>query len=34
MCRVMQVLPDRTHPLMAQHVAGGHILTGIKVIDQ
>uniref|UniRef100_A0A1I7T4H2 tRNA (adenine(58)-N(1))-methyltransferase non-catalytic subunit TRM6 n=1 Tax=Caenorhabditis tropicalis TaxID=1561998 RepID=A0A1I7T4H2_9PELO len=34
MCRVMQVLPDRTHPLMAQYVAGGHVLTGIKVIDQ
>ncbi|EFP12521.1 hypothetical protein CRE_29804 [Caenorhabditis remanei] len=34
MCRVMQVLPDRTHPLMAQHVAGGHVLSGIKVVDQ
>ncbi|EGT51048.1 hypothetical protein CAEBREN_07527 [Caenorhabditis brenneri] len=34
MCRIMQVLPDRTHPLMAQHVAGGHVLSGIKVIDQ
>ncbi|CAI2316850.1 unnamed protein product [Caenorhabditis sp. 36 PRJEB53466] len=33
MCRVMQVLPDRTHPLMAQHVAGGHVLTAVKVVD-
>uniref|UniRef100_A0A8R1DKA5 tRNA (adenine(58)-N(1))-methyltransferase non-catalytic subunit TRM6 n=1 Tax=Caenorhabditis japonica TaxID=281687 RepID=A0A8R1DKA5_CAEJA len=34
MCRILQVLPDRTHPLMAQHVAGGHVLTAIKVIEK
>ncbi|CAB3408689.1 unnamed protein product [Caenorhabditis bovis] len=30
MCRIMQVLPDRTHPLMAQHVVGGNVLSAIK----
>ncbi|CAI5437716.1 unnamed protein product [Caenorhabditis angaria] len=33
MCRVLQVLPDRTHPLMSQHIAGGHILSAIKVLS-
>ncbi|KAK6019354.1 eukaryotic initiation factor 3, gamma subunit [Ostertagia ostertagi] len=32
MFRTHQVLPDRTHPLMAQHVVGGTLLSGIKVI--
>uniref|UniRef100_A0A7I4XVQ0 tRNA (adenine(58)-N(1))-methyltransferase non-catalytic subunit TRM6 n=1 Tax=Haemonchus contortus TaxID=6289 RepID=A0A7I4XVQ0_HAECO len=32
MFRTHQVLPDRTHPLMAQHVVGGQLLSGIKVI--
>ncbi|PAV91453.1 hypothetical protein WR25_01747 [Diploscapter pachys] len=31
MCRNMQVLPDRTHPLMSQSIGGGFILSGIKV---
>ncbi|CAJ0593617.1 unnamed protein product [Cylicocyclus nassatus] len=31
MFRIHQVLPDRTHPLMAQHVVGGQLLSGIKV---
>ncbi|KJH46673.1 eukaryotic initiation factor 3, gamma subunit [Dictyocaulus viviparus] len=30
--RIQQVLPDRTRPLMAQFVAGGQLLSGIKVI--
>lgn len=32
MYRIHQVLPDRTHPLMAQHIVGGQLLSGIKVI--
>ncbi|ETN70014.1 hypothetical protein NECAME_00962, partial [Necator americanus] len=32
MFRIHQVLPDRTHPLMAQHVVGGQLVSGIKVI--
>ncbi|VDL74106.1 unnamed protein product [Nippostrongylus brasiliensis] len=32
MLRIHQVLPDRTHPLMAQQVVGGQLLSGIKVI--
>ncbi|KAL6729547.1 hypothetical protein Aduo_000592 [Ancylostoma duodenale] len=33
MFRIHQVLPDRTHPLMAQHVVGGQLLSGIRVMS-
>lgn len=29
--RAHQVLPDRTHPLMQQPIAGGYVLSGVKV---
>uniref|UniRef100_A0A0N5AUG2 tRNA (adenine(58)-N(1))-methyltransferase non-catalytic subunit TRM6 n=1 Tax=Syphacia muris TaxID=451379 RepID=A0A0N5AUG2_9BILA len=29
--RSYQVLPDRTHPIMSQIVAGGYVLSGVKV---
>ncbi|CAD6199142.1 unnamed protein product [Caenorhabditis auriculariae] len=32
MYRVQQVLPDRTHPMMSQHVVGGFLLSAIKAI--
>ncbi len=31
MIALVEVLPDRTHPVMQQNVAGGFVLSAIKV---